>query len=166
MEHSAERIKKLIEDASYLIDEAEALRFVIDTIPMHERPPGGESFYDLIASIEHAQKKYFRPFIQGLVNHGDELVPPVSYKTESGFQTDATGKDDAVSLLSRISKNRAGLLAFLEKVTNEEIKRGWVIQGKSYSIAELLDEMVHFERHQLKKAAEMVLTMEKPGRSD
>lgn len=161
MEYSNERIKKLIEDASYLIDETEALRFVIGNIPVYERPPEGESFFDLIASIDQAQKSYFRPFIQGLVNLGVDFRPPSQYARS--YRADDPEKEKMDNLIDRISKSRAGLMAFLDKVSFDDMRTEHQISGRSYSIAGLLEEMIRFERQQLKKAAEMILTMEKPG---
>ncbi len=50
-EISQEQLDQLIDDASYLQDEAEAMQYVIDTVPYTESPPEGRSIAEMLLLI-------------------------------------------------------------------------------------------------------------------
>ncbi|MDX1586237.1 MAG: hypothetical protein R3222_05815, partial [Balneolaceae bacterium] len=63
-EITQEQLDTLTEDASYLQDEAEALQYVIETVPYTETPPDGRSIAEMLMLIDHAQVNYYRPILE------------------------------------------------------------------------------------------------------
>ena len=60
-----EQILSLVNDVAYLEHEAEALKYVIDTVPYMEKPAkNGSSIVETLLFLDHAQQEYFRKVIE------------------------------------------------------------------------------------------------------
>lgn len=175
MNYSEDHLKRILSDVEYLIDEAEALTSVIDAVPVGEKAAGVESMLDMMALIDHAQLQYYRPLIESLYSVPDFESAPKdfrsSYKDELNRQQvspDTTPDKERVrSLLKSIAGNRRELLQFVNKLPLDDLRQTGKINGENKSIADLLEDMVVFERSQLKAVAERVLALDnnmKPGR--
>lgn len=158
MEYLDEKIKSIISDAAYLVDEAEALIYVIDSVPVSEKTPGMESIIEMIALIDHAQQTYYRPLCEHLFSVPNMDEKPEDFKSSFKLTEDEAEKPKEV--LKRISQNRASLMAFISKIPFEDLRIKGKINGKERTIAGLLEEMVVFERKQLKLVAERVLAID------
>ncbi|MCH8556322.1 MAG: hypothetical protein LAT84_00810 [Balneolia bacterium] len=158
MEYSDDQIKSIISDADYLVDEAEALIYVIDNVPVSEKAPGMESIIELIALIDHAQQTYYRPLSEHLFSVPNMDEKPGDFKSSFKLSDDEAAKPKEI--LKRISKNRASFIAFISKIPVDDLRIKGRINGQEMTIARLLEEMVIFERKQLKLVAERVLAID------
>ncbi len=161
MEYSNDQLKELIEDAEYLLDEAEALGYVINSVPVYDKPPGSESVFEMLAIIDHAQKKFYRQAIEQIYKRPGSTIRLEDFRKT--FTVDEDEKN-ASKLLIHIGKNRSAIITFLKKMPLKDMLIQGTLNGKDRSIASLVEEMVEFERVQLKRVAERILSID-TGRS-
>lgn len=155
MKTTPEKIAIILDDASYLIDEMEALSFVIKAIPVTERPAGTYSVLEFIASIDHAQKAYYRKAAQLFLSETEFSIP--LYKNT--FKADLV-KDDIETVLSELKKNRLEFVHFLQSVPESQWGVSFTLNNQEYSLFELLMEMIQNERSVLREIAERVLAID------
>lgn len=160
MDFNKSQIDQIIDDVSYLQDEVEAFKYVISNVPYSEKPAGEESILEMIGLIDHAQKKFYRPFVETAARLSKR---PLEYNEnfEETFELDEEKYGDPEYLLNKIIKHRAALLSILEKLSALDWNKKAEVRGKERSIFTVMTEMVHFERNQFKKVADRVLAMEK-----
>jgi hypothetical protein len=159
MDFTIEDVKQIMEDARYLQDEIEALKYVIHDVPYDDKPADGEySILEMVGMIDHAQVAFYRPAMEEIIKHP---APEVSVSTdyESSFKLRKDENDTVDTILNRIIKHRAAFLNFMSKIKPLEWERSGFIGGKRRSVYSLLNELVNFERDQLKKVAERVMTL-------
>jgi len=105
----------LIEDAQYLEDEAEALKYIIDQVPFTEVPSGGMSILQKLALIDHAQHKYYRPLIEKVFTSNRVLL----LKNYDHYTDTFSFPEEEVNVqkvLNKIIKHRAGILNLFGKI--------------------------------------------------
>jgi len=160
MDFNKSQIDQIIDDASYMQDEAEAFKYVISTVPYSEKPAGEESILEMIALIDHAQKKFYRPFVETAARLTKR---PVEYDENFAktFSLDKEKYSNPEYLLNKIIKHRAALLSILEKLSALDWNKKAEVKNRERSIFDVMTEMVHFERNQFKKVADRVMAIEK-----
>jgi hypothetical protein len=152
-------IEHLIDDANYLIDEAEALKYVIDSVPFNEAPPEGDSIIDMLRLINFAQKEYYKPVTERVFteNRLIKLNEIVHFKKAYTEQTEEK-ENDIQKVLNKIIKNRAALINLFYKITVIDWER--VLKdysGEEITLYTFIANMVKEERGVLKKIADLVL---------
>lgn len=154
---SQKQIDNLIDDAEYLLDEAEALKYVIDSVPFEETPTDGISIVNMLRLINHAQTDYYRPIIEQVFSE-NRIVRLADYK---GFNETFDIPEEEVNVhkvLSRIIKHRAALLTVLNKIPFIDWERSLKNErGREISLYEFVQSMIKEERGILKKIADLVL---------
>lgn len=157
-EVTQEQFENLIEDAEYLQDEAEALKYVIDQVPYKEIPPDGMSIYQKLSLIEHMQSDYYRPVIQKTFEHPRVLnLSSVEHYKET-FETNDDEEADVIKLLNKIIKHRAALLNLFKKIPLIDWERGINDRRDNLiSMYEFASGMIREERRILKEIADLVL---------
>lgn len=160
MDFNKTQIDNLIDDVSYLQDEVEALKYVIHSVPFEEKPAGRESILELVALIDHAQKVFYRPFVETVAGFSkpEENLNEEFRKT---FELDMEKYESVDNLLDKIVKHRAALLSVLSKLNVIDWNRKGSVKGKPKSIFAVVTEMVEFERNQLKMVADRVMSLER-----
>lgn len=159
MDFTKGQVDTLTEDVKYLQDEAEALKYVIHSIPYKEKPGGKESIIEMIGLIDFAQKEFYRPLIEssiGLKNGNNAIIE--DYRAE--YKWDAGKYDNVENLLDKIIKHRAALLSTLVKMSVIDWDKKAYIKNRPKSVFQLVAEMVEFERNQLKQIADRVMTIQ------
>jgi len=157
-EVTQENFEALIEDAEYLQDEAEALKYVIDVVPFSEVPQDGMSIYQKLCLIDHAQSEYFRPIIEKVFKNPRMLVLSGFDDYRETFETPDPEDSDVQKILNKIIKHRAGLINVFSKIPLIDWERG--IKDKNENVISLFDfanRMVKQERAVLKEIADLVL---------
>ncbi len=158
-EISNSEIEKLLDDANYLIDEAEALKYVIDAVPYDETPPDGESIIDMLRLINFAQKEYYRPVSERVFSE-NRLVKlnEITHFKKAYQDHDEEKERDIQKVLSKIIKNRAALLIFFNRITVIDWERILKDQfGTQITLYDFAVEMVKEERGLLKNIADLVM---------
>ncbi|MGD8427521.1 MAG: hypothetical protein PVH63_07805, partial [Balneolaceae bacterium] len=109
-EITQEELDNLVDDASYLQDEAEAMQYVIDNVPYNERPPEGRSIAEMLLLIDHAQLSYYRPIMEETIeNPRPTHLEDYTHYRES-FDPDEEKMKDIQKVLRKIAKHRAGVV--------------------------------------------------------
>ena len=153
-----DKVDKLAEDAEYLVDEAEALKYVIDSVPFEEKPPGGLSILNLLKLIDHAQHQYYRPVIEKVLT--ENRVQKLSHYEhfDDTFDEVPKGEGNVQKTLNKIIKHRAALLNLLKGIPlidwERELKDD---KGKEILLIEFVGEMILKERGMLKNIAELIM---------
>lgn len=153
-----DQFKKMVDDAAYLQDEVEALKYVINSVPYDEKPGGKPSILEMVAIIDHAQQNHFRLVIEKIMTGRTASVPDQEDFRKSFSPAQIEGKS-VDRVLEKIIKHRAAIISMLGKVSPADLQKTVSIRGKEKNIHGLLEEMIQFERSQLRQVAERVLTI-------
>lgn len=153
-----EQYEQLIDDAGYLQDEAEALKYIIDQVPYSETPPDGLSIYHMLKLIDHAQTNYYRPIIEKIFSE-NRLVNLADYVAfEETFEISAEDDVDIQKALNKIIKHRAGLLNIFGNIPLIDWEREVKDENNNViSLFTFANKMIRTERKILKEIADLVL---------
>lgn len=155
-EVTQKEVDQLIEDASYLQDEADALQYVITDVPYDERPPGGKSIAEMLLLIDHAQLSYYRPIMEDAVDdprptHLDDYI-----HFEESFDVDEEKIKNIEKLLRKLSKHRAGVVNAIKNIPLIDWETSVYKDNQQLLLLDFMQEMITFERNTLKDIAEQV----------
>lgn len=155
-EISQEQLDKLVDNASYLQDEAEAMQYVIDTVPYSETPPEGRSIAEMLLLIDHAQLSYYRPILEEAIdNPRPTHLDDFTHYRES-FERDEDKMKDVQKILKKIAKHRAGLVNVIKNTPLIDWDTIVYRDEKQVLLFDLMQEMIRFERGILRDIAEQV----------
>jgi hypothetical protein len=155
---SQKQIDNLVEDAEYLLDEAEALKYVIDSVPFEETPTDGMSIVNMLRLIDHAQTNYYRPIIEQVFSE-NRLIRLADYEDfNDTFEVKKKDEADVQKTLGRIIKHRAALLTIINKIPIIDWERTLKNENnRKISLYEFAQSLIKKERGLLKKIADLVL---------
>lgn len=153
---SQKAVDQLVEDASYLQDEADALQYVINDVPYDERPPGGKSIAEMLLLIDHAQLAYYRPILEESVDskrptHLDDYI-----HFRESFEVDEEKVKNIEKLLRKISKHRAGVVNAIKNIPLIDWETVVYRNDENLLLIDFMQEMIEFERNILKDIADQV----------
>ena len=158
---SQEDYEKLIEDAQYLQDEAEALKYIIEAVPYTEVPSGGMSIIQQLMLIDYAQTDYYRPLIEKSFSSARTVDLSKQSDFRDTFQLPDDDEEitkDVQKVLNRIVKHRAALINIFKKIPlidwERELKSD---SGAHITLYEFTNSMIREERKILKEIADLVL---------
>ncbi len=159
---SHKEVSALCDDISYLQDEAEALKYLIDRVPYDEEPPDGYSIIDLLKLIDYSQHHYYRPVTEKVLSDKRLVKLNEFEEPESGFKEynsdSENGSSDIQRVLSKIVKHRAAFLNIVDKISLFEWEKTILNKNnKEVTLFEFISEMIRKERGRLKKVADLVL---------
>jgi hypothetical protein len=155
-EISQEEVDKLIDDASYLQDEAEAMQYVIDNVPYDKAPPEGRSIAEMLLLIDHAQLSYYRPILEDAVeNRRPTHLDNFTYFREN-FEPDEEKIKDIQKTLRKLAKHRAGVVNAIKNVSLIDWETVVYRNEQQILLYDFMQEMIRFERGILKDIADQV----------
>lgn len=152
-----EQLEQLIEDASYLQDEAEALKYVIDEVPYEEKPPEGRSIAEMLLLIDHAQLSYYRPILKNAVNNTRPTHLNQYENFEETFEPDKEKIKNIQKLLSKLSKHRAGVINTIKNISLIDWETVVYDNNQQILLFDFIQQMIRFDRKQLKEIADLVM---------
>lgn len=156
-EVTQELFEQLIEDASYLQDEAEALRYIIDTVPYDQAPPEGQSIVEKLLFLDHLQIQYYRPvYEQVMANRNRVKAGNYSYFKET-FVAVEEKASDIQKVLKKLAKHRAAVINILNRIPLIDWERGVYKINTEITLYEFAREMIQFDRKILREIADMVM---------
>lgn len=155
-EISQDELDRLIDDASYLQDEAEAMQYVIDDVPYSKTPPDGRSIAEMLLLIDHAQISYYRPIMEEAIDnprptHLDNFT---HYKED--FEKDEEKLKNVHKILKKIGKHRAGLVNSIKNISLIDWETVVYRDDNQLLLFDFMQEMIRFERGILKDIADQV----------
>lgn len=152
-----EQLDRLVEDVSYLQDEAEAMKYVIDEVPFKEAPPEGRSIAEMLLLIDHAQLSYYRPIIEDAIQNPRPTHLKDYEHYLSTFELDEEKTNDIQNVLSKIAKHRAGLVNAISKIPLIDWETSIYGDNRNSILYDFVREMIRFERSMLKEIADLVM---------
>lgn len=158
-EITQEQFNELISDAEYLLDEAEALKYVIDSVPYDETPPNGMSIYNMLKLIDHAQVNYYRPITERVFSE-NRMIKLSDFEHYKDTFEEVTDEDEIniQKTLSKIIKHRAAVINVFKRIPLIDWERNLKgDRGESLILFDLANKMVRDERSILKEIADLVL---------
>ncbi len=157
-EISQGQLNEILQDATYIGDEAEALRYVIDTVPYDQAIPGNSSILEKLLLLDHLQLNFFRPVFERVesepgqpVRTGDLAV--ISQTFEIG---EDAGPFDIQKVLGKLSKHRAALVSILKRIPLIDWERELQNGSKRITLYDFVQEMIYNDRKVLKEIADLV----------
>lgn len=155
-EISQEELNRLVDDASYLQDEAEAMQYVIDGVPYSKTPPEGRSISEMLLLIDHAQLSYYRPIMEKAIDdpRPTHLENFTHYKED--FEKDEEKLEDVHKILKKIAKHRAGLVNAIKNISLIDWETVVYRNKEPLLLFNFMQEMIRFERGILKDIADQV----------
>lgn len=167
-EITQEQLDSLIEDASYLQDEVEALQYVIESVPYDETPPDGRSIAEMLLLIDHAQTNYYRPILEVAFKNPRPTQLDDYEHFRDTFEVDEEKISNIQKLLSKIAKHRAGLVNLIGNIPLIDWEIVIYRDNKEFILYNFMQEMIRFERAELKRIADLVMVynQEKQTRRD
>lgn len=159
-EISQDQVNQLIEDASYLQDEADAMQYVIDNVPYNESAPGKRSIAELLLLIDHAQITYYRPIIEETVagKRPTHLENFTHFKESFEYEDEV---EDIQKVLRKISKHRAGLVNAIKNISLIDWESVIYKDNQQILLFDFAQKMIRFERAKLKEIANQVMVFGK-----
>ncbi|HKK46217.1 MAG TPA: hypothetical protein VJ964_11900 [Balneolaceae bacterium] len=156
-EISQEELDKLVNDASYLQDEAEAMQYVIDNVPYTKSPPEGRSIAEMLLLIDHAQLSYFRPILEEAIDNPRPTHLENYTHFRESFEPDEDKMKDIQKTLRKIAKHRAGLVNAIKNISLIDWETNVYRDDQQVLLFEFMQEMIRFERGILKDIADQVM---------
>ncbi len=154
---SQEELDQLVDDASYLQDEAEALKYVIGNVPYTENPPEGKSIAEMLLLIDHAQLSYYRPILEeAFKNPRPTRLEDFDHFRDT-FKVDEDKLEDIQKLLSKIAKHRAGLVNVIKNIPLIDWEITIYNNDRELLLFDFIREMIRFDRSVLKDIADRVM---------
>lgn len=157
---SQEEVNRLIEDAAYLQDEADALQYVIESVPYDQSPPGKRSIGEILLLIDHAQTSYYRRILEDAVNSERPTHLDKFTHFEESFDFDGE-IEDIQKILRKISKHRAGVVNAIDNVSLIDWETVLYDNNQQLLLIHFMQQMIRFERDMLKKIASQVMEYSK-----
>lgn len=154
---SQEQLDQLVDDASYLQDEAEALQYVIENVPYKESPPGGQSIAEMLLLIDHAQLSYYRPILEEIIKSSRPINLNRFEDYRDTFEPDEDKLNDIQKILSKIAKHRAGLINAIRRIPLIDWEAVVYDGDKEFTLFDFIQGMVKTDRAQLKEIADRVM---------
>lgn len=159
-EITQEQLDSLVEDAAYLEDEAEALKYVIENVPYTESPPEGKSIAEMLLLIDHAQLSYYRPILeQAFKNPRPTRLSDFEHFRET-FEVDEEKIENIQKLLSKLAKHRAGVVNVINNIPLIDWEIVIYDDNKEITLYDFMQQMIRFDRSMLKQIADLVMVFE------
>jgi hypothetical protein len=155
---SQEQLDRLAEDAAYMQDEAEALKYVIDQVPCQEHPPGERSIAEILLFIDYAQRRYFRSALEEAVENPRPTHIDKLSDFEDTFEPDRKRIDDIQTLLNDVAKHRAAVINTIKNISLIDWDKEVYINNREILLIDFIGQMIRFDHIQLKKIADLVRT--------
>lgn len=159
-EITQEQLDELVEDAAYLQDEAEALKYVIESVPYTETPPDGKSIAEMLLLIDHAQLSYYRPILEEAFKNPRPTRLEDYEHFRDTFEIDEEKLKDIQKLLSKIAKHRAGVVNVIKNIPLIDWEIAIYNDNKELSLYDFIQQMIRFDRSMLKQIADLVMVFE------
>ncbi|TYP95226.1 hypothetical protein LX73_0522 [Fodinibius salinus] len=154
-------LNNLIEDVTYLQDEAEAMQYVIDSVPYDKSPPEGRSIAEMLLIIDHAQISYYRPLIEEAVDSNDPVnLDNVTHFRDS-FEYNEDEDLDIQKVLRKLAKHRAGLANTIDNIPLIDWETVVYRNNQEVTLFNFVREMIRFERTTLNDIADQIMVLKK-----
>ena len=150
-------IDHLLEDASYLQDEAEALTYVIEEVPYDEKTPDGESIRGYLTEIRDAGSEYYRPVIEKTYReHRPVNLSDFAYQNDGSKNEAQKDQKEIIKLIRGIGKKRASLISLVRRFTLSDWQKLLREEGgREITLFWFFRSMVTRERAILKKSLKL-----------
>lgn len=163
-------IDNLLDDIEYLVYELDALKTVIEGVEYNDQLPGSNqlSILDKLRSLGYVQEGYYKYIIGKVV---DEEESEINLKREKVYEKflerlsheEEEKHQDIEEVLVEVISEREELLSRLKEFSiplwNRDFERHDSEEDKKITLYTLLNEMVSFERNELKDIAERIQIM-------
>jgi len=155
-EISQDELDQLVNDASYLQDEAEAMQYVIDNVPHQKSPPESRSIAELLLLLDYAQLSYYRPILEEAIESSRPTHLEDFTHFREDFEPDEEKMKDIQKTLRKIAKHRAGLVNAIKNIPLIDWETVLYRDDQQILLFDFMREIIRFERGVLKDIAEQV----------
>jgi hypothetical protein len=153
---SQKQVDQLLQDAAYIQEEAEALKYVIEQVPYQEAPPGQRSIAEILFFIDYAQLHYFRFFLEEAIKNPRPTRIDKFSDFEETFDIEEIETENIQKILNKLAKHRAGVINIIKNISLS----GWStiihVDNREILLFDFIQQMIRFDHIQLNKIAELV----------
>jgi|GEM_PF-4917294 len=160
---SQQQISELTEDASLLLQEAQTLQNLIETVPYGQSTPEESSIQDKLHLLDELQLSYFHPVFMSGTGIGSAKSSSLENLTDvvERIQSDEEREAPEIqSILESLSDQRSVLLDHMKTIPVGEWDRTIRRGDEELSLYEFAIEMVQFDQKILKQVASMVMVFQ------
>ncbi len=158
---TTEQISSLVNEVAYLEHEAEALKYVIDTVPYMEKPAkDSSSIVETLFFLDHAQQEYFRKVVESTLFSNRPINLNAYLEPLETFEMDHEKAKDVQKVLHKIAKHRAAIIMMIENRPIVDWERTIAKGRDSITLFSFVQSMVRKERVILKEIADLILSFQ------
>ncbi len=155
---SQKQVDQLLQDAAYIQEEAEALKYVIDQVPYRQAPPGQRSIAEILLFIDYTQLHYFRSFLEEAIENPRPTRIDRFSDFEETFEAEEKETENIQNILSKVAKHRGGVINIINNISLTDWNSTVYVNGQEISLFDFTQQMIRFDHIQLNKIAELVRT--------
>ena len=155
-----EKVSNLISDVAYLEHEAEALKYVIDSVPLTDEPLDGMSIIETLLFLDHSQQQYYRKVVDDCINSHRPINSRSYIAPNDSFEYSKSDEHDVQNVLHKIAKHRAAFITTIEDKPIVVWEKEVISNEGKITLFEFIQSMVKQERALLKKIADLILTFQ------
>jgi len=153
-----EQISNLVTEVAYLEHEAEALKYVIDTVPYSKKNAStGTSIIETLLYLDHAQQDYYRKIIEQTLFENRPTNLNTFSDPKTTFELDEEKAKDVQKVLSKIAKHRAAIIMMIENRPIIDWEKSIAHGRTTLTLFSFVQAMVRTEKAILKEIAELIL---------
>ncbi|MEX2584786.1 MAG: hypothetical protein WD315_00240 [Balneolaceae bacterium] len=160
-ESSGERVEELVLFASWLKEEAQALKGVIETVPYKDQIPERKSIEEELNMLLFLQRTYYRPIFEEFrsSDFSKEIqVPSAEMVLETAEREE--GSQPIQNILDQLTEQRTQILHLISQIREDDwgctVKTG----SEDRSLQEIAEEMVERDLETYQRLADLVKTFQ------
>jgi len=156
-----EDLNNLIDDATYLQDEAEALKYVIDSVPVTQSPPDDDSIIEKLLLLDHLQVNYYRPVFESVDGSHHRHFKAKNYNQFCNeFSPENIEEINVQKTLNSVAKHRAALVNIISQIPLIDWEQTVYKDNQQISLHYFGRDMVQKDRKLLKEIADQVMAFQ------
>lgn len=160
-EYAGERVEELVRFASWLKEEAQALKGVIETVPYQDQIPERKSIEEELSLLLLLQQTYYRPIFEEFCSSDSTKEIQVRSAEMVLDTAEREGSSRPIQgVLDQLTEQRTQILQLISQISEDD----WVYTVKTgsevRSLLEIAEEMVERDLETYQRLADLVRTFQ------
>lgn len=154
-----ERVEELIQFASWLKEEAQALKRVIEEVPYQDQMPDRKSIEEELIQILQLQESYYRPIFDSIRSPDTSNRIPVRSLEKVLKDSEEASKPIEV-ILDQLAEQRTHILDTIDGLSADDWDKSVDTGSFECSLLEIAEEMVERDLDAYKRLADLAKTFQ------
>lgn len=160
-ETSGERVEELVRFASWLKEEAQALKGVIETVPYQDQIPERKSIEEELSLLLLLQQDYYRPIFENFCS--SDSTKEIQVRSVERVLNTAEREEESrpiQSVLDQLTEQRAQVLQLISQIPENDWGYTVTTGTEVRSLLEIAEEMVERDLETYQRLADLVRTFQ------